>query len=68
MTTGVVVSIRRCSSDVGSEQLHLAVHAENTVVLQVLVVGRNRRVFLRGAVVELVRLDTDVSTSLHLDL
>ena len=36
-----VVSIRRCSSDVRSEQLHFAVHAEDAVVLQVLVVGRD---------------------------
>ena len=39
------MSIRHSSSDVASKKLHLAVHAEDAVVLQVLVVGRNRRLY-----------------------
>ena len=35
------------SSDVGSEQLHLAVHAEDAVVLQVLEVGGNGSLYQR---------------------
>ena len=56
------------SSDVISEQLHLAIHAKDTVHRQVLVIVAYRSVFLGRSIVELVRLHTHMCRLLQLHL
>ena len=56
------------SSDVIPEQLHLAVHAEDTVHGQVLVIVANWSVFLGRSIVELIWLHSDKPRFLQLHL